>query len=60
MATKTKRKPVDRTYTVVGPNIYKVGRQYRVRVSVRGTRYDEYLTSKAKAIKLRNELLRTK
>jgi hypothetical protein len=48
------------TYTNLGNNIYQVsnsnGNRYRVRVSVRGTQYDQYFTNKAKALKFRNEV----
>lgn len=59
MANKTK-KPIDNTYTVVGKNIYQIGNKYRVRVSVHGTKYDEYFTNKAKAIKFRNDTMKLK
>lgn len=52
------------SYTNLGNNIYQVtnsnGNRYRVRVSIQGTQYDQYFTNKAKAMKFRNELLRTK
>lgn len=55
MATKT-----NSGYTNLGNNIYQVttgvGNRYRVRVSINGTRYDEYFTSKTKAMKFRKEL----
>lgn len=56
--TKKTKTPVDRTYTVVGKNIYQVGKQYRVRVSINGTRYDEYFTNKTKAVKFRNDTMK--
>ncbi len=52
------------SYTNLGNNIYQVtnnsGNRYRVRVSIKGTSYDEYFTNKAKAIKFRNQLLKQK
>jgi hypothetical protein len=52
------------SYTNLGNNIYQVtnsnGNRYRVRVSIKGTQYDEYFTNKAKAIKFRNQLLKQK
>jgi hypothetical protein len=52
------------SYTNLGNNIYQVtngqGNRYRVRVSIKGTAYDEYFTNKAKAIKFRNQLLKQK
>lgn len=52
------------TYENLGNNIYRVtngnGNRYRVRVSINGTRHDEYFTNKAKAIKFRNGLLKQK
>ena len=52
------------SYTNLGNNIYQVtngqGNRYRVRVSIKGTAYDEYVTNKAKAIKFRNQLLKQK
>jgi hypothetical protein len=51
-------------YTSLGRNIYQIttgsGNRYRVRVSVNGRQYDEYFTNKTKALKFRNELLRTR
>lgn len=48
------------SYTNLGNNIYQVtnsnGNRYRVRVSIKGTQYDEYFTNKAKAIKFRNQI----
>jgi len=48
------------SYTNLGNNIYQVsttnGNRYRVRCSISGTRYDQYFTNKAKALKFRNEL----
>jgi hypothetical protein len=50
------------SYTNLGNNIYQVtngqGNRYRVRVSIKGTQYDQYFTNKAKALKFRNQLLR--
>ncbi len=52
------------SYTNLGNNIYQVtnsnGNRYRVRCSISGTRYDQYFTNKAKALKFRNELKRQK
>ena len=52
------------SYTNLGNNIYQVtngqGNRYRVRVSIKGTAYDEYFTNQAKAIKFRNQLLKQK
>lgn len=49
-------------YMNLGNNIYRIttgnGNRYRVRVSINGTRYDEYFTNKTKAMKFRNDLLR--
>jgi hypothetical protein len=51
-------------YMNLGKNIYQVstekGNRYRVRVSINGTRYDEYFTNKTKAMKFRNDLLRSR
>jgi hypothetical protein len=50
------------SYTNLGNNIYQVtngqGNRYRVRVSIKGTQYDQYFTNKSKALKFRNQLLR--
>lgn len=51
-------------YSSLGKNMYQistaVGNRYRVRVSVNGTQYDQYFTSKTKATKFRNDLLKRK
>lgn len=63
MSVKSKSKrPYD--YESVTKNVYRInygtGNYYRVRVSISGTRHDEYFTSKNKALKHRNELLKQK
>ena len=66
MSTKTtsRKTGTTNTYTSLGNNVYQVsnsnGNRYRVRVSIKGERYDEYFTNKAKALKYRNQLLKSR
>ena len=52
----TKRTPVT-TYVPVSHHIYHDGTSYRVRVSVKGTRYSQNFSSKKKALAFRKSLL---
>ena len=51
-------------YTNLGNNIYQVtngqGNRYRVRVSIKGTAYDEYFTNKAKRHQVPKSVTQTK
>lgn len=48
------------SYKPVGKHIYMIttskGNRYRVRMSINGTKYDEYFTNKSIALKYRKEL----
>jgi hypothetical protein len=57
---KSVRKTVEKGYTPVSKNIYFDGSLYRVRVSVNGTRYDKYFTSKKEAFSYRKQLLNSR
>jgi len=60
MGKKLNKNSIERVYTPIGHHIYKLGRKYRVRASIFGQKYDEYFTNKAKAVKFRNQILRTR
>lgn len=57
---KTATRTLTTEYTPISNNIYHVGRRYRVRVSIKGVRYDQYFTSKKAAFAYRKELLATR
>jgi hypothetical protein len=63
-ARQTKTSGNNYGYTNLGNNIYQVtnsnGNRYRVRASVNGTQHDQYFTNKAKAVKFRNQLLKSR
>ena len=52
----SKRKTTS-TYQRVGPNIYRDGSSYRVRVSVNGIRNSRNCSSKTEAVRWRNSML---
>lgn len=52
------------TYRPIGNHIYAFtnnkGNRYRVRMTINGTKYDEYFTNKTVALMYRKELMKTK
>lgn len=46
-------------YVPVAENVYQTGQSYRVRITVNGERFSQNFNSKQKAIRFRNEKLRT-
>lgn len=43
-------------YQPIAKNVYFDGKRYRVRISVDGERYDQYFTSKRKALAFKKEV----
>ena len=59
MSTKkmtSKKKVAESTYRSVSNNIYHDGFSYRVRMIINGVKYSKNFSSKASAVKFRNEL----
>lgn len=59
MKKSASRQTPKTTYVAVSSNVYFDGSSYRVRASVKGTKYSKNFSSKRNAIAYRNQLLKT-